>query len=444
MSRRTFIKQTALGATALSVAPSLMSMTKSSYNRILGANDRIHIGFIGLGRRYPAYIPSLLNKENNVHLSYLCDVMQSQIDKRKAELKDKLDDMPIATDDIRRVLDDKEIDAVFNATPDHWHTPGTLMALKAGKHVYVEKPCSNTMEENDLIVAAQKKYGKFVQMGNQQRSSDYTIKLMQDIADGAIGTPYKAVAFYRNARGRVPNQQTAAIPEGLNWELFQGPAPRRAYTSETWNYNWHWYGWDYGTAEAGNNGTHELDIARWALGVEFPNSVTIDGGKHHFLDDGWEMYDTMEAKFKFENNKTIVWDGKSRNNYDTYGGGRGTVIYGSEGSAFVNRSKWALFDRNGKQISGADSQAKETGVQLGGEGEMSTAHVDNFFNTIRGKAQLNAPIDDAAVSMAMVHYINLAYRVGEDFNINADGSIDHKKAMKLWGRDYENGWKPKL
>lgn len=444
MSRRTFIKQTALGATALSIAPSLMSMSKSSYNRILGANDRIHIGFIGLGRRYPAYIPSLLNKDNNVHLSYLCDVMQSQIDKRQAELKEKLDYMPTATDDIRTVLDDKEVDAIFNATPDHWHTPGTLMALEAGKHVYVEKPCSHTMEENELIVAAQKKHGKFVQMGNQQRSSDYTIKLVQDIADGAIGTPYKAVAFYRNQRGRVPNQQAAPIPEGLNWELFQGPAPRRAYTSETWDYNWHWYGWDYGTAEAGNNATHELDIARWALGVEFPNSVTIDGGKHHFLDDGWEMYDTMEAKFKFENNKTIVWDGKSRNNYDTYGGGRGTVIYGSEGSAFVNRSRWALFDRNGKQVSGADSEAKETGVQLGGEGEMSTAHVDNFFNTIRGKASLNAPIDDAAVSMAMVHYINLAYRVGEDFNINADGSIDHKKAMKLWSRDYENGWKPKL
>ncbi len=444
MSRRRFIKQTALGATALSVAPSLMSMSKSSYNRILGANERIHIGFIGLGRRYPAYIPSLLNKDNNVHLSYFCDVMQSQIDKRKSELKDKLDYVPTTTDDIRRVLDDQEVDAVFNATPDHWHTPGTLMALKAGKHVYVEKPCSNTMEENELIVAAQKKYGKFVQMGNQQRSSDYTIKLMRDIADGAIGTPFKAVAFYRNARGRVPNQQAAAIPEGLNWELFQGPAPRRAYTSETWDYNWHWYGWDYGTAEAGNNGTHELDIARWALGVEFPYSVTIDGGKHHFLDDGWEMYDTMEAKFKFENNKTIVWDGKSRNNYDTYGGGRGTVIYGSEGSAFVNRSKWALFDRNGKQLSGADAEAKETGVQLGGEGEMSTAHVDNFFNTIRGKAKLNAPIDDAAVSMAMVHYINLAYRVGEDFNINPDGSIDHKKAMKLWSRAYENGWKPTL
>jgi uncharacterized protein YccT (UPF0319 family) len=152
----------------------------------------------------------------------------------------------------------------------------------------------------------------------------------------------------------------------------------------------------------------------------------------------------MDARFKFDNNKTIVWDGKSRNSYDTYGGGRGTIIYGSEGSAFVNRSRWALFDRNGKQVSGADSEAKETGVQLGGEGEMSTAHVDNFFNTIRGKASLNAPIDDAAVSMAMVHYINLAYRVKEDFKINADGSIDHEKAMKLWSRDYENGWKPKL
>lgn len=444
MSRRKFIKQTALGATAVSLAPSLMSMSTSSYKRILGSNDRIHIGFIGLGRRYPAYIPSLLNKENNVHLSYLCDVMQSQREKRAGELEEKLDYRPELTDNIKTVLDDKDVDAVFNATPDHWHTPGTLMALEAGKHVYVEKPCSHTMEENELIVVAQKKYGKKVQMGNQQRSSDFTIKLISDIHQGAIGTPYKAVAFYRNGRGRVQNQQAATVPDGLNWELFQGPAPRREYTSETWNYNWHWYGWDYGTAEAGNNATHELDIARWALGVEFPKSVHIDAGKYHFLDDGWEMYDTMDAQFKFEDNKTIVWDGKSRNSYDTYGGGRGTVIYGSEGSAFVNRGRWAIHDRNGKKISGSDDASQETGTALGGEGDMSTAHVDNFFDSIRGKANLNAPIDDAAVSMAMVHYINLAYRTGENFNINSNGSIDNKNAMKLWTREYEKGWKPKL
>jgi len=444
MSRRNFIKKTALGATALSVAPSLMSMSKSSYNRILGANDRIHIGFIGLGRRYPAYIPSLLNKANNIQLSYLCDVMQSQIDKRQAELKDQLDYTPQSTDDIRKVIDDKQVDAIFNATPDHWHTPGTLMALEAGKHVYVEKPCSHTMEENELIVAAQKKYGKLVQMGNQQRSSDHTIHLMKDISDGAIGTPYKAVAFYRNVRGKVPNQQAAPIPEGLNWDLFQGPAPRRAYTSETWNYNWHWYGWDYGTAEAGNNGTHELDIARWALGVDVPNSISIDAGKYHFEDDGWEMYDTMDARFKFDNNKTIVWDSNSRNNYDTYGGGRGTVIYGTDGSAYVDREKWSLYDRSGKLLKGGDSANKEAGTALGGGGDMSTLHVDNFYQSIRGTASLRAPIDDAAVSMAMVHYINLAYRTGEDFKINSDGSIANKKAMKLWGRDYEQGWKPKL
>jgi predicted dehydrogenase len=196
------------------------------------------------------------------------------------------------------------------------------MAIKGGKHVYVEKPCSHNMHESELLVQAQKKYNKVVQMGNQQRSSDHTIEVIKAIHSGAIGVPYKALAFYTNNRGPVPVQQKAPVREGLDWDLFQGPAPRREYTAETWDYNWHWYGWDYGTAESGNNGTHELDVARWALQVDYPTRVDVEADKRHFFEDGWEMYDTMDATFKFAGDKVIKWDGKSRDGYDTYNGDR--------------------------------------------------------------------------------------------------------------------------
>jgi predicted dehydrogenase len=371
--------------------------------------------------------------------------MPSQLDNAAALFEDKIDYKPRLEKDQRKIIEDEKVDAIFNATPDHWHTPGSIMAIKEGKHVYVEKPCSHNMFENELLVEAQKKYDRVVQMGNQQRSSFHTIQVINAIHNGEIGIPYKAIAFYTNNRGHVPVQKPAPVPDGLDWELFQGPAPRRAYTEETWNYNWHWYGWDYGTAEAGNNGTHEMDVARWALQVDFPNRVDVDAAKGQFLDDGWDMYDTMEANFKFDDNKSIKWSGISRNGYDTYRGGRGTIIYGSEGSVFVDRDKYIIYDRNGEQLENNESESEEAGTALGGGGDTSTIHVENFFNSIRGKVKLLAPIADAAISMAMVHYCNVAYRINSGFDIDPrTGRMKNDAAMKLWGRSYEPGWEPVL
>jgi predicted dehydrogenase len=439
-SRRNFLKKSALGTTGILVGTSKISASAKSYRNILGANDRVNVAIIGLGRRLGAFTSPIGKNENNIHLTYLCDVMASQREKAAKVFSKRIDYSPQLENDIRKVLENKEVDAIFNATPDHWHAPGTMMALKAGKHVYVEKPCSHNLNENEMLVAGQKKYNKVVQMGTQQRSSTHTIEIIKEIHNGVIGKPYKALAFYTNGRGEVPVQKSMPVPPGLDWDLFQGPAPRRAYTQETWDYNWHWYGWDYGTGEAGNNGTHELDVARWALQVDFPKRVVVDAVKGHFIEDGWEMYDTMEATFSFDNNLTIKWDGKSRNGYDTYGGGRGTIIYGSEGSVFVDRGKYILYDRKGKVIRDSKSTSNEAGTALGGGGDMSTAHVENFINTIRGKESLKAPIDDASISMALVHYANVAYRIGNGFEIADNGMMLSRKAMALWSREYESGW----
>ena len=444
-SRRNFIKKASLSTTGAvvggsAIAGNVFGQSAKSFKNVIGANDRINVAVVGLRRRLNGYTSPLSKKENNVRIAYLCDVMQSQREKAAEKFAPLIDYKPKLENDIRKVLDDKDVDAIFNATPDHWHTPGSIMALKAGKHVYVEKPCSHNMFENEMLVAAAKKYDRRVQMGNQQRSSHQSIEIIKKIHNGIIGKPYKAVAFYTNKRGRVPNQEAVGVPAGLDWDLFQGPAPRRDYTSETWDYNWHWYGWDYGTAEAGNNGTHEIDIAHWALQVDFPHRVEVDAVKGQFLDDGWTMYDTMEATFKFDDNKSIKWDGRSRNGYDTYGHGRGTIIYGSEGSVFVDRNKYVVYDRKGNVVEDNESAEKESGLALGGGGSATTLHVQNFFNAIRKDETLKAPIDDASVSMAMVHYANVAYRINKGFDIDRTGRMLDREAMELWSRKYEKGW----
>jgi len=443
MDRRKFIKNTSLGAAAVSVGAVSSGMTASSYSRIIGANDRIFIAIAGLGRRLDAFLEPVSLKSSNVELLYLCDVMKSQREKAASRFAHLLDYKPKMENDIRKVLADQRVDALINATPDHWHAPGSCMALAAGKHVYVEKPCSHNPREGELLVAFQEKYGYQVQMGNQQRSAPESIEIIGEIHRGIIGTPYKAVAFYTNTRGRVPVATPAPVPEGLDWDLFQGPAPRKPYMHDTWDYNWHWYGWDYGTAETGNNATHELDIARWALQVVYPEKVETEAAKRHFTDDGWTMYDTMETTMYFPGDKVIQWDGKSRSGYKTYGSDRGTLIYGSEGTVYVDRDGYRLYDRSGKLTRERKSGGTEAGTALGGGGDMTTLHVVNFFEAIRGKATLRSPIREGAISQMLTHYPNISSRIGKSFEVDADtGRIYDREAMKLWSREYEPGWEP--
>lgn len=434
-TRREFIRNSALATAGLG-----FSMSAASYNNILGSNDRVNLCFMGLGRRVPGYY-AILPKKFNTKLLYLCDVKKSQVDKALLDIKDTIDYKPNIEEDIRKILENKDLDAVFIATPDHWHAPAAIMTMDAGKHVYVEKPCAHNPREAEVMVAKQKSTGKHVQMGNQQRSSAHTIQIVNEIRNGLIGRPYRAVAIYNNKRGEVPVPVKQAAPSDLNWELFQGPAPRQDYYHDIWDYNWHWYGWNWGTAESGNNAVHELDVARWALEVDYPESVHVDAAKQHFLDDGWEMYDTMYATFKFADNKTIVWDGKSRNGYNTYGGGRGTLIYGSEGTVFVDRGKFKVFDRDGKIVKESGQVSDEEGLALGGGGDATTSHAVNLLEAIRGKEKLRAPIEDAAKSNHMALLANISYRTGKTLAIDdLSGRAVDPDAKKLWSREYAPNW----
>lgn len=421
------------------------AMSARSYKRIMGANERLHLAIAGLGRRLDAYYAPVALKSSNVELLYLCDVMQKQRESALQKFGQHIDYRPKLENDIRKVLSDKDVDVLINATPDHWHAPGTWLAVQAGKHVYVEKPCGHNPREGEILALLPGRYGKVIQMGNQQRSAVESIELISQIHSGAIGEPYKAVAFYAASRGEVPLAKPAPVPDGLDWELFQGPAPRQAYRHDTWDYNWHWYGWTYGTAEAGNNGTHELDVARWALQVEHPLRVSVEAAKRHFATDGWTMYDTMEATFRFAGERVIKWECQCRNGYQTYGSGRGVIIYGTNGSAYVDRDGYRLYSREGLLTRERKARSVEAGTALGGGGDMTTRHVVNFFEAVRGKEKQNSPIAEGVKSVLLCHLANIAYRTGSDLVIDpATGRIKDRKAMKLWSRQYEKGWEPPI
>ena len=444
-TRREFIKKVSLGAGAITIGA--MGFSAKSYAGIIGSNDKLNIAIAGLGRRLNAFKNPIALKASNVKLSYLWDVMESQRVKAFNDCSKILDYKPLTEENIFKVLDDKNVDALINAMPDHWHAPGAWLAMEAGKHVYIEKPLTHNPAEGEILIKLQRKYNKVLQMGNQQRSSANTIEVINTIKNGAIGIPYKAIAYYNNKRGEVPVQTAAPVPIGLNWDLWQGPAPRRAYTHDTWDYNWHWYGWEYGTAETGNNATHELDVARWALSVDFPQKVIVDAGKYHFRNDGWEMYDTMDATFVFEGNKTIKWDGRSRNGIDIYGGnGRGTVIFGTEGSVYVDRGHYKIFNRAGDEIKNVKGNSNEGGTQLGGGGDVSTEHVLNFFEAIRGNAKPSSPVEEGHKSTMLCHLANIAYRTGDVLECDTKNGhiLNSKSAQKLWTRDYEKGWKANI
>ncbi|MGK7397307.1 MAG: Gfo/Idh/MocA family protein [Candidatus Cyclobacteriaceae bacterium M3_2C_046] len=444
-TRRNFMKKAVTGLAGMAISQQAFATSPKNYRNIVGANERINVAIAGLGRRLKAYVEPVSTKKANVKLAYLCDVMQSQRENALNKFSEHINYKPALENDIRKVLADKEVDAVINATPDHWHAPMAFMALQAGKDMYLEKPVSHNPRESELLLDYQQKYGHLIQMGAQQRSSPESIEIINEIHNGMIGETYKAVSFYANGRGRVVNPEPAQVPPGLDWELFQGPAPRKAYEHDTWDYNWHWYGWDYGTAETGNNATHELDVARWALDVKYPKQVFVEAAKRHFKDDGWSMYDTMEATFIFPGNKVIQWDGQSRNKYHTYGYDRGTIIYGTDGSVFINRDGYKLYDRQGQLVREKASGSDEAGTALGGGGGMSTLHVLNFFNAMRGKEKLNLPISEGVISQHLTHLPNIAYRVGKPLEIDVNsGKIYDRDAMKLWGREYEPGWEPDL
>jgi predicted dehydrogenase len=434
LTRRIFVNGLAAG-----VAGSALASTAKSYAQILGANDRLNFVINGLNGRGYAHLSALSANSKTARVAYVCDVD----DKIRAKFVDKaaqvLGYTPKDEADFRHVLAMKEIDAITVATPDHWHTPMAVLGLKAGKHVYVEKPSSQNPREGELIVAAQKKYGKLVQVGDQQRSSEYTIKMIEKIHSGYIGDAYMAKAWYANTRGATMYGEPSSPPPGFNWDLWQGPAPRSEYRENIHPYNWHWLR-RYGTGETLNNGTHEVDVCRWALGVEIPQTVTASGGNYNFKDD-WQFYDTLVTNFEYPD-KLISWEGRSRQGMRLYDRDRGSVITGTKGSVVIDRGGYDVYDWKGKQIDTFRTGHETSTNDVIGADSMTDAHFANFIAAIHGQEELHSPIPVANVSVTMLLLSNIAWFVNRNLRIDTETAHikDDPEAMKYWARTYEPGW----
>src|ERR1700741_3999824 len=436
VTRRKFLGTLTVGVAGLAVAP-----TARSYGRIPGANDRLNFAIIGLNGRGYAHLSSLKANRSAARISHVCDVDDNILRKFADSVQKEMGEAAAEEKDFRRILEQKDVDAITIARPDHWHAPMAIAGLQTGKHVYVEKPCSHNPAEGEMLIQAQEKYGKLVQMGTQQRSSPHTIEIVEKIHGGIIGRAYLAKAWYSNVRKSIGTGKEAPVPAQLDWDLWQGPAPRRPYTDNVHPYNWHWFR-NYGTGETLNNGTHEVDVCRWALGVDYPKRVTASGGRYQFQDD-WQFYDTLVTSFEYDGTM-LSWEGKSCEGMKYYGRDRGSAIMGTTGTVLVDRDGYEIYDLKGNKTREFKVGSKTSSSDLLGADSMTDAHFANFIAGIRSGEKLNAPIAVGNVSVTILQLSNIAWEVNRELLLDEkDGKIQgDAEAMKGWGRDYEKGWAP--
>jgi predicted dehydrogenase len=432
-----------LDALAVSAATLAVGTTARSYRQILGSNDRLNFAVIGLNGRAYAHLSALKANRSAVRISHVCDVDGNILRKFADRVQQEMDETAATDKDFRRILEQKDVDAITIATPDHWHAPMAIAALQAGKHVYVEKPCSHNAAEGEMLVRAQQKYRKLVQMGTQQRSSPHTIEIVEKIHAGIIGRPYFAKAWYSNTRKSIGTGKDAPVPPQLDWDLWQGPAPRRPYRDNVQPYNWHWFR-IYGTGETLNNGTHEVDVCRWALGVDYPDRVSSSGGRYQFKDD-WQFYDTLVTSFTYPD-KMISWEGKCCQGMKYYGRDRGSTIMGTTGTVLLDRDGYEIYDLEGKKTSEFRRGGTTSTSDLVGRDSMTDAHFANFIAGIRNGEKLNAPVSVGNIAVTMLQISNIAWEVNRELHLDTqDGRIQgDPEAMKMWGREYEDGWAPRV
>ncbi len=428
---------------ATSTAALAAASTAKSYAQILGANDRVNFAVIGLNGRAGAHLSAIKANRQSAKITHVCDVESNILQRFAGNVQKELDYTPATDKDFRKVLESKDVDCITIATPDHWHAPMAIAGVQAGKHVYVEKPCSHNPAEGVMLVEAQKKYNKVVQMGSQQRSSPHTIKIVDQIHNGLIGRAYAANAWYTNTRKSIGYGKPAPVPATLDWDLWQGPAPRQPYKDNVQPYNWHWFR-IWGTGETLNNGTHEIDVCRWALGVDLPKRITASGGRYAFKDD-WQFYDTLTTSFEYDD-AIINWDCKCCNGARTYNRDRGSLIVGTTGSVVVDRDGYEIYDLHGKKTDEFKTGKATSSADLTGRDSMTDAHFGNFIAAIRTGEKLNQPVSSGNVAVTMLQLSNIAWEVSRELKLDpTNGKIlDDKEAMKGWDREYEKGWAPHL
>ena len=422
MNRRHFIMSTAV-------------MTAGATVRGLASpNDTVRVGVVGCGGRGSSHV-SAWSSQPNVEVAALCDVDQSHIADKLKGLASRGAKTPATYVDLRKMLEDKSIDAISIASPNHWHTLQTIWACQAGKDVYVEKPCSHNVFESQQIVAAARKYDRIVQQGSQSRSSPALQEAVQKLKDGEFGEVYMARGLCYKWRDTIGKTPVSPVPAGVDYDLWTGPAPMREFTKNRFHYNWHWF-WDTGNGDLGNQGIHEVDIARWGLGVTHPTKVSAIGGKFMF-DDDQETPNTISASYEFDvDGKKKMMTFEVRHwispheagiNGEKPGNTIGNQFYGSKGYLVIdNYNKYYSFMGKDQTPGPAATKRDE--------------HWANFIGAVRSRKRqdLTAEIEEGALSCNLMHLANISYRLGRTLHWDAKTMtvVNDPEANKMLTRAY--------
>jgi predicted dehydrogenase len=435
MKRRSFVKLAAGGAAAWSAGSTLWGAT----NPRPGANERLRVAIIGIRGHGFAHTRefSLLP---GVEVAALCDVDESLFAARLKWLEDAGKPRPAVFTDLRKLFEDASIDAVSIVTPNHWHTPAAIWALQAGKHVTVEKPCCHTFREGQWLVEAARRSGRVVQHGTESRTNPVYARGMEFLRQGGLGEVYLAKGLCYKWRDTIGRAKPEPVPDGVHYDLWMGPAPARPFTRNRFHYNWHWQ-WDYGNGDMGNQGVHEMDIARWGLGVELPTRITATGG-HFMFDDDQETPNQLLTTFEFPADKAggdrkKILQFEVRHWISNHEGGMGegasntigNVFYGSEGYLVMQGGGWRTF-MGRKQEPGPAETGRNSQLE----------HSRNFVEAIRANdpSRLTVPIVDGHRSCALIHLGNIAYRTGRAlaFDPQSEKILGDAEASRLLTKTY--------
>ncbi len=419
ITRRTFFQGATLAAAA---------------TRVVGANDRIHVGIIGLGGRGQSLVGSY-SGIGECQVTGLCDVNQAALERAQARLLKAGAAKAAEYADMRKMFDDKNIHAVSMSTPNHWHALGTIWACEAGKDVYVEKPASYNVYEGNRMVEAARKHQRMVQVGSQGRSTPHKIKAMALLKEGVIGKLYQAKGLCYKRRRSIGKTPPQPVPAGIDWDQFLGPAPMRPFTMNRFRYNWHWF-WDTGNGDIGNQGVHEMDICRWGMGeAGLPNWTFSSGGKYIY-DDDQETPNTQTATMDYGDMQIVfevrgLLTGPEAGLPVRPGNTVGNLFYGSDGWMWVDGRGFTVYKGEQNEKVMEEKGSEDSGVIL---------HIKNFLAACRSRdyKSLTAEIEIGALSAALGHLANVSYRVGRKLTWDkARGRfVNDAEADKLLTRDY--------
>ncbi|MHC4751993.1 MAG: Gfo/Idh/MocA family oxidoreductase [Planctomycetota bacterium] len=410
LTRRDFVKSSAAVGAALAMP----------FSKARGANDDIRVGVAGIRGRGDGLVSEFHSLEG-VRVVALCDVDGSVLKDRVKQFKERSGKVD-GYIDYRKMLEDKSIDIIAIATPDHWHVPMAAASVVTGKDVYVEKPLSHTIAEGRLLVNLARKHGKLVQHGTQSRSSDGIREGIEYLKSGKLGKIRMAKAINSQLRGPIGRVADSEPPEHLNYDLWLGPAPKRPFNRNRYHYNWHWF-WDYGTGDTGNDGIHQIDIARWGLGVEMPKAVSCSGTQL-FYDDDHETPDTQVATFEYDD-VYLMYEP-----YPLEGHDNGDIFYGDNGTMSIGRKGWQVTFKNGKEGPGSPRG--------------SFSHTENFIKAVRSRkvSDLNADVEVAHHSATLCHMANIAMRVGRRLKFDTENErfINDDEANTYLTKKYRKGY----